>query len=60
MRSSVKLRFFIVALYAIFLHIFLYFAKNDHIGDYIVYIMFAMMGVPVFLFALLGMNNNND
>jgi VanZ family protein len=60
MRSSVKLRFFIAVLYAIFLHIFLYFSKQDRIGDYIVYIVFAMMGVPVFLFVILGMNNNND
>jgi hypothetical protein len=60
MRSSVKLRLFVAVLYAIFLHISLYFTKQDRIDDYIVYIVFAMLGVPVFLFVILGMNNNND
>ena len=60
MRSSVILRIAAVVVYAIFLRIALYFAKHDHIGDYIVYILFAMLSVPVFLFVLLGLNNNDN
>ena len=59
MRSSVILRIAAFIVYAIFLHIALYFAKQDRIGDYHVYIVFAMVGVPVFLFVLLGTNKND-
>jgi len=59
MRSSVILRFTALVVYAIFLHISLYFAQRDHIGDYNVYILFAMASVPVFLFVLLGTNTND-
>jgi len=59
MRSSVKIRFFIILLFAVTLHIFLYFAKQGHIPDYIVYIMFAITSVPMFLFAYLGYNKND-
>jgi hypothetical protein len=59
MRSSVILRIAALVFYAIFLHIALYFADQDHIGDYNVYILFAMASVPVFLFVLLGTNKND-
>ena len=59
MRSSVILRIAALVFYAIFLHIALYFADHDHIGDYNVYILFAMASVPVFLFVLLGTNKND-
>ena len=58
MRTSVKIRFFLLVLFAVTLHIFLYFAKQGHIPDYIVYILFAIISVPMFLFVYLGYNNN--
>lgn len=59
MRTTVILRVACVLIYAIFLRIALYFADQDHIGDYNVYILFAMASVPLFLFVLLGTNTNN-
>ena len=59
MRTSLLLRIAALVFYAICLHIALYFADQDHIGDYNVYILFAMASVPVFLFVLLGTNKND-
>jgi hypothetical protein len=59
MRVSVKMRIFIIMLFAVTLKIFLYFANQGSIPDYIVYILFAMFSVPVFLFGYLGYNYND-
>jgi len=58
MRSSVKLRFFIFILFTVTLQIFLYFAKQGHIADYVIYILFAMFSVPTFLYVYLGSNGD--
>lgn len=60
MRSSALIRVLVVVLFAIILHLSLYFTKQAEIDDYIIYISFAMISVPTFLFVLLGTNNNND
>jgi hypothetical protein len=59
MRLSVKIRFFSLLLFVVTLKIFLYFADQGSIPDYIVYIIFAMFSVPVFLFVFLGYNYND-
>lgn len=58
MNSSIKIRVFIFILFTITLQIFLYFAKQGNIPDYIVYILFAMFSVPTLLYVYLGSNNN--
>lgn len=60
MRLSVKIRFFGLLLFVVTLRIFLYFADQGSIPDYVIYIIFAMFSVPVFLFVFLGYNNNDD
>ena len=59
MRFSVKMRFMVVLLFAVTLKIFLYFADQGSIPDYVIYIMFAMFSVPIFLFVFLGYNQND-
>jgi hypothetical protein len=59
MRLSVKIRFFSLLLFAVTLKIFLYFADQGSIPDYVIYILFAMFSVPVFLFVFLGYNYND-
>lgn len=60
MRSSAIIRILMVILFAIIMHITLYFAKQAEIYDYIIYISFAMASVPTFLFVLLGTNDNDS
>jgi hypothetical protein len=60
MRLSVKIRFFGLLLFVVTLRIFLYFADQGSIPDYVIYIIFAMFSVPIFLFVFLGYNNNDD
>lgn len=59
MRSSVLIRLFVFVLFGVTLQIFLYFANEGNIPDYIVYITFALLSVPTFLFVFLGNNNNS-
>lgn len=59
MRSSVKIRCFLFLLFTVTLHIFLYFAKQGHIPEYFVYIFFAIISIPTFLFVYLGYNKND-
>lgn len=59
MRVSVKMRFFMLLLFAVTLKIFLYFADQGSIPDYVIYILFAMFSVPIFLFVYLGYNQND-
>lgn len=59
MRVSVKMRFLVVLLFAVTLRIFLYFADQGSIPEYIIYILFAMFSVHIFLFAFLGYNHND-
>jgi hypothetical protein len=49
----------VVLLFAVTLKIFLYFADQGSIPDYVIYIMFAMFSVPIFLFVFLGYNQND-
>jgi hypothetical protein len=58
MRLSVLKRLFVLVLFGVTLQIFLYFANQGHIPDYIVYILFASFSIPMFLFVYLG--NGND
>jgi|UniRef100_A0A6C0M019 uncharacterized membrane protein len=57
MKVSVKIRFFVAILFAITLQIFLYFANQGSIPEYVIYIMFAMFSIPAFLFVFLGAND---
>lgn len=59
MRFSVKMRLFCVLLFAVTLKIFLYFADQGSIPEYVIYIFFAMFSVPTFLFVFLGYNYND-
>ena len=59
MRLSVKIRLFGFLLFVVTLRIFLYFADQGSIPDYVIYIIFAMFSVPAFLFVFLGYNNND-
>ena len=59
MRASVKMRFFGLLLFAVTLRIFLYFADQGSIPEYIIYILFAMFSVPIFLFVFLGYNQSD-
>ena len=58
MRLSVKIRSMVVLLFAVTLKIFVYFADQGSIPEYIMYILFAMLSVPTFLFVFLGYNYN--
>jgi len=60
MNTSIKIRVFIFILFAVTLQIFLYFANQGNIPDYVVYILFAIFSVPTFLFVFLGSNNNYE
>ena len=53
------MRFFGLLLFAVTLRIFLYFADQGSIPEYVIYILFAMFSVPVFLFVFLGYNQND-
>lgn len=59
MRSSVLIRLFVLVLFGVTLQIFLYFANQGHVPDYVVYVLFAMFSVPLFLLVFLGYNNND-
>jgi hypothetical protein len=48
----------VVLLFAVTLKIFVYFADQGSIPEYIMYILFAMLSVPTFLFVFLGYNYN--
>lgn len=59
MRFSVKLRIFVAILFAVTLKIFLYFADQGSIPEYMIYLLYAMFSVPLFLFVFLGYNEND-
>lgn len=56
MRFSVKLRIFVAILFAVTLKIFLYFADQGSIPEYMIYLLYAMFSIPLFLFVFLGYN----
>lgn len=56
MRFSVKLRIFVAILFAVTLKIFLYFADQGSIPEYVIYLLYAMFSIPLFLFVFLGYN----
>ncbi len=59
MRFSVKLRIFVAILFAITLKIFLYFADQGSIPEYVIYLLYSMFSIPLFLFVFLGYNEND-
>ncbi len=59
MRTSVKSRIYIFVLFWLFLYIFTWFSRHGYFYENYVYLGFAIVSLPTFLYVYLGENDTS-